>query len=203
MTQDDAPKFFENLVALGELCNRRMSEAVQVMYFEALRDIDLGNLVAAMHQAIKQCKYMPMPIELREFALGSLDEQALMFWNGWRKAAKIAGATRSVVCEGRLAIAIENTFGSWPEACTLEFSPEMWASKRKEFIANFRQAALVEDQQKMPNRLLRGTARIHEKWAPPISIEADGEVASVTLDEVKEMLHGGPDEREFTKLLSA
>jgi hypothetical protein len=47
---------------------------------------------------------------------------------------RIAGSYASVVVEdAALGETITALFGSWPAACLADLSPEMWASKRKEF----------------------------------------------------------------------
>lgn len=199
MTNDEAADFCARLTALAELFNAKLSEAAQVMYFEALRDLASADLVTAMSKAAKMCKFMPKPIELREFAVGNIEELALQAWNGYKQAAKIGGSLRSLICDGVLAFALENTFGSWPDACGLELSPEMWASKRKEFTQNYRIAMLRDPDP--PNRLLRGTGVIDDKWNRPLLIDLDGSVMAASIQETRDELTGGPDARVFDRLL--
>lgn len=198
MTPEQAPDFISRLTTLSELFGARLSEATQVLYFEALQDLELDWLIRAISQSAKHCKFMPKPVELREFAIGPIEDQALVAWNGWRRAARLGGASRSLICDSAAAFAIENTFGSWPEACVLELSPEMWASKRKEFTQNYRIALLREYLG--PYRFLKGTGTIDNKWNKTLFLDDDGGVVENLIEDARAELKNGPDERTFNEL---
>ncbi len=138
MTIEDAPEFLTLLGGLAEVFDAKFSEIKQQLYFEALKDLPLCDIRAAMEEAVKTCKFMPRPVELRTLVHGDPKDLAEQAWAELRRDAKEIGAYTSVMPEmPEAARALVETFGSWPLFCAAELSPEMWASKRKEFIASF------------------------------------------------------------------
>lgn len=134
MTNKESPEFLRRLKALAELFDAKFSEAKATLYFEALKDLPLKAVIRALNQAVKACTFMPRPAELRNFALGDSEDRAESAWILFREAMKRAGSYASLaITDAALAETIVAMFGSWPQACSQEFSPEMWSSKRKEF----------------------------------------------------------------------
>lgn len=187
------------LAALGELFNAKLSEASQVLYFEALKDLELFDVTEAMGKAARFCKFMPRPVEIREFACGTVDEDAVNAWNGWKQAARMGGAGRSLICDDVTAKTISTTFGSWVEACLVELSPEMWANKRKEFIANFKIYRERKSTTDVGYKLLRGS---YSHDGKPMYIDDDGSVMWISYENARQLLAGSDDEHEFNRRLS-
>lgn len=134
MDNADNGTFRHRLVALAELFDVKLSAARQALYFEALRDLSITAVVNALNQAAKTCKFFPKPAELRAFAVGDIEDQTETAWMAFRKAmARVGGYTSLVIVNATLGEAITAVFGSWPEACAIELTPEMWSAKRKEF----------------------------------------------------------------------
>jgi len=134
MDIDDNGDFRRRLVLLAELFDVKLSAARQALYFEALRDLPFEGVASALNQAAKGCTFFPKPAELRQLACGDAEDQAELAWMAFRRAMTAAGSYASlVVADPALGEAILAMFGSWPAACATELSPEMWASKRKEF----------------------------------------------------------------------
>ncbi len=144
----DNVEFRNRLVALSEVFDVKLSPARAALYFEALRDLPFPAVAQAMNQAVKVCKFLPRPAEIRQLAVGDDEDRAEVAWMALRRAMAEGGAYRSLACDATLGEAIVAVFGSWPEACQLELSPEMWSSKRKEFGRVYRVLA---------NRALDGT----------------------------------------------
>lgn len=138
MEVTDSVEFRNRLVVLGELFDAKLSAAKLALYFEALRDVPFPLVARAMNQAAKACTWFPKPAELRRFALGDDEDAAEQAWMAVRGAMTSAGGYASIVAEAAVAEAIVAIFRSWPAACALELSPEMWSSKRKEFGRTFR-----------------------------------------------------------------
>lgn len=134
MTTDENGEFSRRLAALAEVFDVKLSAARVALYFESLRDLPLEVVVVAMNQALKGCKFFPRPIELREFAVGNSEDAAEKAWLSFRAALGRLGYMASVaIHDAALAETITAMFGTWAAACASDFSPEMWASKRKEF----------------------------------------------------------------------
>ncbi len=88
---------------------------------------------------------MPKPVELRELALGATDDAAERAWLTYKRLAREVGGYQSPQFDDDvLADTILAVFGSWEHACWQDLTPEMWASKRKEFGRVYRACALGE-----------------------------------------------------------
>lgn len=157
MTNQDAGPFFQRLAALSELFNGAgavFSETKAELYFEALRDLPLELVVKGLNEAVKACTFMPKPAELRKLAIGDDEDQAERAWLALKTAMRAAGGYASLItADPALGEAILGVFGSWPAACALDLSPEMWASKRKEFGRVYR---VVSDRALVGARYLPG-----------------------------------------------
>lgn len=130
----DNGEFRRRLVTLGELFDLKLGASRQALYFEALRDLPFDAVALALNQAAKACTFFPKPAELRKLAVGDQEDLAERAWMAFRQTMRLAGAYASIVVDdAALGEAITAVFQSWPQACSVELSPEMWASKRKEF----------------------------------------------------------------------
>lgn len=139
MRTADATAFLERLVTLAEVFDVVMSPARQKLYFDALKDLSIEDVISALNAAAKACTFMPKPAELRKLALGDDEDQAEIAWLALRQTMTKAGAYASIATEDpALGEAIIALFGTWSAACALDLSPEMWSSKRKEFGRVFR-----------------------------------------------------------------
>jgi hypothetical protein len=134
MQPSDSTVFLQELAELGEVYEKPLSPAVQVIYFQALADLDLAAVIDAMQAAVRTCTFMPKPAELRKLALGDNEDAAERAWMGFRAAMRSVGSYASLITgDPVLGETILAMFGSWPAACQADLSPEMWAAKRKEF----------------------------------------------------------------------
>lgn len=134
MIADDAPMFFQRLAGLSELFDAKFSDAKSELYFEALRDLSLVDVLWALNEATKRCKFMPRPVEIRDLAIGDIEDLTERAWQTWKTAARRLGSYRTFETDDTaLADTLVSVFGGWPEACVAELSPEMWVAKRKEF----------------------------------------------------------------------
>lgn len=139
MTTDDNTEFRNRLVALAELFDAKIAATRQALYFEALRDLPFEQVVQALTQAARACKFFPKPAELRSLAVGDIEDATEAAWMAFKGAMARAGAYSSLATSNAsLGETIVAVFGSWPQACATELSPEMWAAKRKEFGRVFR-----------------------------------------------------------------
>jgi hypothetical protein len=134
MTGNQAETFGRRLTVVAEVFDKRLSAAQTALYFEALRDLPWAVVVHALRVSVQTCKFFPRPAELREFAIGDVEDAIERAWVALRQAGGRLGAYASVIVQdAALAETVLALFGSWAAACQAEFSPEMWAAKRKEF----------------------------------------------------------------------
>ncbi len=145
----------------------------------------LGASAQAMNAAAKGCKFFPRPVELRTLAQGDSEDATEAAWLAFRQAMQRLGYMASVsVQDAALGEAITALFGSWSGACTAELSPEMWASKRKEFGRVYR---VMQQRNLDGGRYLAGTAERQNsgrrdwlKFVPMGQIGRDGSVKQLT-----------------------
>ena len=206
--------FVARLIILAEIFQREFSDAALVRYFEALKDLPLEACMSALEKAERSNKFMPVPSELRALARGTADLElaADKAWLEYKRWAREVGGYESVVLPVVLARTIESVFGSWPQACSTEFSPEMWAAKRKEFTRVYR-AMLEETPDEdlvtldgrcaRENRLRFG----HDDWRevrglPPAAaaIEARALLRASALDDAPRI--AGPEEHSESPRIS-
>lgn len=145
MTPQDFDRFIERFLApLADYYAVKLSAVQQAAYFEDLADLEFsdGDLDRLRLAVRRTCEFMPRSAKIRDLIAGSPDDQALLAWAHLWSAASTVGGYESVQFEdAAIAVALERTFGSWVEFCDAELSPEMRASKRKEFTAHYRLAS--------------------------------------------------------------
>ncbi len=139
MTTDELPAFTSRILAVAELYNEKLSEAKILLYFDALLDLPLETVFRGFKEAVQQSDWFPRPARVREIVLGTRTDKAEAAWIAWKEAARRHGSYTSLIIEDpALAETIIAVFTSWPAACALELSDEMWSSKRKEFERVYR-----------------------------------------------------------------
>lgn len=192
MTNRDAGEFLGRLVGLSELYGAKFSEAKGSLYFEALKDLPLEQVIGAMNQAVKTCTFMPKPAEIRTLAIGDTEDRAEGAWMLLRKAMGQVGSYRSLIVDDPvLAEAIVAVFGSWPQACLTDLSPEMWASKRKEFGRVYR---VIADRGLLGGRYLAGICEQQNggkrewlQYTPVARLLGSGEVEALSLEDAERL----------------
>jgi hypothetical protein len=126
------------MALLSQAFNESLSELRLEAYWIALNDCDIAALEMAAHNAMRTAKFFPRPAELRERFEGTGEDDAEKAWQLYKAEARRVGGYASPKLEAALAETLVLVFGSWESACWSDFSPEMWASKRKEFGRTYR-----------------------------------------------------------------
>lgn len=155
MQARDITEFQQRLVALAEMFNAKLSASRIGLYFDALKDLQLEDITRAMNQTVQTAKFMPLPAEIRALVVGDSEDVTEMAWIGMRKALSAVGSYASVAfADPALYETVVAMFGSWPNACLAELSPEMWSSKRKEFARVYRvyRARQLEGMRYLPGQ---------------------------------------------------
>lgn len=189
----DSLPFLERLTALAELFDAALSPAKQALYFEALADLEFEQVVEALNAAIRTCRFMPKPVEIRALAVGDDEDRTEQAWSTLRTAMRQVGYASSVIFEdGALGEAVTALFGSWPEACSQDLSPEMWASTRKAFGRVYR-VTLQRQRTRTGERYLPGWCEHQNagrglglKHAPVARVTMAGSVRRLGEDETRQ-----------------
>lgn len=186
----DNGEFRNRLVMLAELFDVKLSPQRVALYFEALRDLPFVDVARGLNAAVKGCTFMPKPAEIRRLAVGDDEDQTERAWLALKAAMGAAGAYSSLAIEDpALAETITAMWGDWPRACSEELSPEMWASKRKEFGRIYR---VMVNRQLEGGRYLAGICEQQnanrDDWQRfnPVALVTFGEVRRLTAEQAEE-----------------
>lgn len=137
--RDVSDEFAKDIVILAEAYGAKLSEARIRVYYEDLQDIPTPLLRSALKQARQSCRFFPTVADIRQFAIPSIDDSALIAWAAFERAAARVGSWSPVVVEDAAAAkALVDTFGSWPAYCA-ESDTITLNTKRQQFIAAYRQ----------------------------------------------------------------
>lgn len=153
-------------VILGEDVSDQRLEA----YLAVLSDLDGGAVENAIAKLSKTARFFPKPAEIRELIEDSANERAERAWVLLVEAAHKSGDRSAFFADMVLAQAMLDTFGTWIVAyeSLIRLSPEMMASKRKEFVAAYRRGEKhppSTDVRFQPGRLEMNNRESLPTWA--------------------------------------
>jgi hypothetical protein len=179
LTEKDRQDFAIVIAALSETFGRDASEATVYGYWLGLNDLPIDSVKDAASRALRSCKFMPTPAELRELAgIANVSDRALLAWSAVEKASSL-GAYKSVDFDDPLINAAIRSMGGWP--AILDKSQQdfdTWV--RKDFIAayqGFMRAGVDGDVcRPLPGLADTGTFDVHK---------IDGTIAQATLGVVR------------------
>jgi hypothetical protein len=93
VTERDEPAFVGLMSGLGEAFNEPVSKARALIYFQALEDLPIDALRVAVLAHVRTGKFFPRPAELRERALGNVEDQAEVAWQHVLREVRRVGWT--------------------------------------------------------------------------------------------------------------
>lgn len=135
MTEQDRVAFAEAMYLLGETFNEPVSDIRTEAYFGALQDRTLVEVNAAVMAALRQCKFFPKPVELRELIDGSTEDNAEVAWGAVLREVRRVGYWGTPTLDARAMRAVRELWGGWHRLCeTLPAEgPELlgWAKQYK------------------------------------------------------------------------
>lgn len=122
------------IAALFELHGKEISPVLLGLYWEALRDLTPAQFREATGRALRECKFLPKPAELRELAGNGSAARALIAWDAVRAALRKYSYTTSVDF-GPLVNAVIRSMGGWyalDDMATSEL--DVWGKKEFERV---------------------------------------------------------------------
>lgn len=91
MTEADREPFAKMLYALGDTFNEPVSELRAEAYFDALSDLSLDAVLHAGRLAIRESRFFPRPVELREQIAGKVEDRAELAWVAVQELVRTVG----------------------------------------------------------------------------------------------------------------
>ena len=134
MTREEA--IATSLAALGATFNRQIDATVADAYSIGLEGLTAAEVSRACAAALRKCKFMPAPSELRALSgraeLRDLKHEAALAWDAVRKAIDRVDYTVALIDFGPHVNAVVRQLGGWDALCTAKLHDlDVW--KRKEF----------------------------------------------------------------------
>lgn len=117
-SRDDRLRFVECMNALAAVFNRQIDEALYTGYQLGLSDLAVSDVERAVRRAIRECKFMPTVVELRELS-GEMSPRvrAVKAWQNVLRAIAMHGAYHSVTFDDVVINATIRTLGGWQYLC--------------------------------------------------------------------------------------
>lgn len=127
-------KITNGVTLLAEAFGRKATKATFAAYEHGLGGLDLPAIDRAVKTALRTCKFMPSPAELRELA-GEIriEDRAIHAWMAFEKAVCTIGHVRGVDFDDAVINATVRSLGGWDRCCQLEGN-EFDVFLRKRFI---------------------------------------------------------------------
>jgi hypothetical protein len=135
MTPVDGVRFTAGIIALAELAQFAMTEALLGVYFKALNDLSIEQVEAAVDILLRtSCNYgMPKPVHIREAALGSPGDVAMLAWERVLTALRHHGGYVSVDFQDAVIHRVIEDLGGWVKLCDLPSDPKEQAYRQQDF----------------------------------------------------------------------
>lgn len=156
----DRQKFAAAITTLSQTLppGRPITPAATEGYWIGLKDLTDAQLEAATSMALRSCRFMPSPRELRDFVELPLQVTAAMEWQNVRETMDgmdIYGSPDF----GPLVNAIVHNLGGWQQLCERTLPELVWI--RKDF------ERLHEEFKGKDHGLLRGSPHVGQFREPP------------------------------------
>jgi hypothetical protein len=128
MTDADREGFARVLALLSEAFSEEVSTTRAEAYFVALRDLELAQLQSMIERALRECKFFPRPVELREL-IGDGTPDAGAMYAALIQAKRKAGWEHGVPSGGELLRLAIDRVGGW-RTCWMVSDEELWRRVR-------------------------------------------------------------------------
>lgn len=114
----DRLRFVECVNALAAAFNRQIDEALYTGYQLGLDDLAIEEIERAARRAIRECKFMPTVVELRELS-GDMSPRvrAVKAWGHLVRAIATHGGYNSVTFDDLVINATVRNLGGWQYLC--------------------------------------------------------------------------------------
>lgn len=114
MVDEDKAGFAVAIGALFASFGQDATQAIMQGYWLGLNDLELGQVQQSVSMALKRCKFLPKPAELRDLIGENLsdDDCALAAWGDVLKAVRL-GPYKHIDFDDKLCNAVIRNLGGW------------------------------------------------------------------------------------------
>lgn len=135
--QRDMKSFGTAIAALALTFDKEVTDVMLEAYWIGLCDLTISQVETAVSAGIRQCVFMPKPVELRRYAGEQTHEQrAIDAWNDVLKAIPL-GPYKHVDFEDKFINASIRNLGGWPCFISRFDGPESEKWLRLEFLKTY------------------------------------------------------------------
>lgn len=172
MNDADKREFVKELVMVGEMFDKTLTEGLVELYFETLKDLSLDQIKSAISHIANTATFFPKPVDFRNATGGNTELQALTAWEKTRKAVRSVGRYESVEFDDPVIHSVIILMGGWEGFCGIEgYDSEKW--QQHDFEKMYK--AMVGDNREHPEYLagmseIQNSARGFEITRPPMLI---------------------------------
>ena len=164
MKPSDKNEFDEVLVALAELHDKKLSDPLLTLYWEALKDISFEDFKKAANVLARAGKFFPKPVDFREYLSVDMTTQAALAYKKVDDAFYKAGIYATVIFDDPIIHAVIDNLGGWVKFCNQSDDELKWW--RKDFEKAYQgMGPLVARGELTPPRTLPGLYAIDSQSA--------------------------------------
>lgn len=139
MKQEDRSEFATAMQTLAAAFGKEPSKPLLEAYWMVLGELPIDGFKRAVSSALRSCKFMPSPAELREFAGDeSIGLRAIRAWQAVRRAIREHGIYSAVSFDDPAINAAVRAVGGWRRLCS-EDSEQMDRFVSREFDRLYRE----------------------------------------------------------------
>lgn len=146
MQEADKNNFKELMTGLGELYTKKIEKPLLRIYFNALEDLTIDEVSAAISMHIKSgdasSSFFPKPGDLIRQLQGTgkqqeqlVEDKAEMAWACIERDIRRIGSYGTLKLDDKQALAAVKSMGGWQSLCMSTYDQLVW--KKKEFVRTY------------------------------------------------------------------
>jgi len=138
----DKKAFAIEIYAVAEMCERKVSKELLLMYFNSLIEFDIEQVKLAISKHTKDPKhgsFFPKIADIIRYLPNkesNIEDKALLAWGQIIREMRRVGAYGSLKLDDRQALAAIKSVKSWKDLCMSPEKDLTWI--KKEFLANYK-----------------------------------------------------------------
>lgn len=179
------------LHAIASVYGRDLTSAVVELYWNALRELDIGAVRQALDRHVKNPDtgmFMPKPADIHKMLGGTTTDSAMQAWSKVERAIRLTGSYRDQAFDDALIHRVVADMGGWIALC--DCLTENMPFRANEFTARYRGLVMRRETPEHPP-LLTGRVNLHNA-AKGFDLEPPALIGDQ--DKALRIAHGGADE---------